>query len=58
MNGGHKLGPIVPWVTLEFVSNNESKHKVAGDLNLVYEKDVNVGGNAVYDVSKKEVTKA
>ena len=41
--GGFEMGPIRPHFDLSFKTNNESKHEVTIDENMVYEKDFNIG---------------
>jgi len=57
-NGGHKMGPIVPYFGLNFTTNHNKEHEVEAHENIVYEKDIHVSSRAVFDVANKSVSEA
>lgn len=40
--GGFELGPIKPWTTLKFATNDKLAHTLEYTQNLVYDKDFNL----------------
>lgn len=40
--GGFDLGPVKPWTTLKFATNNKMEHSLEYTQNLVYENEFNV----------------
>jgi len=58
VNGGHKLGPVVPHFGVTFNTNHKSEHEVEVHENLVYEKDFNIASRTVVSVGDKKISEA
>jgi len=53
--GGFELGPIKPYLGLQFDTNNKKEHTVEINHNFVYEKDFHVGSATTIDVNNKSL---